>query len=315
MDKREHKIIKKVTLALLMIMCTLFSKGQQDPMYTQYVFNLQTVNPAYVGYWQTMGITLLSRNQWIGINGHPTTQTFSFQTPLKSQNAGIGFNVILDKIGLEKRLLINMDYSYKILLSENTSLRFGIKGGFTNYSNNLSEYVQYSGNQSDPVFQGAVENRFMPNVGVGLFLSNSKYYLSLSLPRIIENSYQSNVNNFSVQSELRHLYFAGGMMFNLSDNVRFKPSFMTKSVIGSPFEYDISANFLLAERFWIGGMYRSGDAVGIIAQWIINRKLRFGYAYDFTTTDLKNYQQGVHEVMISFEFIPAKRSYVSPRYF
>ena len=92
-----------------MIMGTLFSKGQQDPMYTQYVFNLQTVNPAYVGYWQTTGFTLLSRSQWVGLNGHPTTQTFSFQTPLKSQKVGIGFNVILDKIGLEKRLLMNID--------------------------------------------------------------------------------------------------------------------------------------------------------------------------------------------------------------
>lgn len=309
------KIMKKVTLALLMIMGTLFSKGQQDPMYTQYVFNLQTVNPAYVGYWQTMGFTLLTRNQWVGLIGHPTTQTFSFQTPLKSQNVGIGFNVILDKIGLEKRLLMNVDYSYQIFLSENTSLRFGIKGGFTNYSNNLYEYVQSDPNQSDPVFQANIENKFMPNFGIGFFLSNAKYYLSLSLPKIIENSYKSNVNNYSTKSEMRHLFFAGGMMFNLSDNVKFKPSFMTKSVIGSPFEYDISANFLLAERFWIGGMYRSGDSFGVIAQWIINRKLRFGYAFDFTTTDLRNYQNGVHEVMISYEFIPAKRKYVSPRYF
>lgn len=309
------KIIKKVTLAVLMIMGTLFSKGQQDPMYTQYVFNLQTVNPAYVGYWQTMGFTLLSRNQWVGLNGHPTTQTFSFQTPLRSQNVGIGFNVILDKIGLEKRLLLNIDYSYQIFLSANTSLRFGIKGGFTNYSNNLNEYVQGDPNQSDPVFQGNIENKFMPNFGIGFFLSNAKYYLSLSLPKIIENSYKSNVNNYSTKSEMRHMFFAGGMMFNLSDNVKFKPSFMTKSVLGSPFEYDISANFLLAERFWIGGMYRSGDSYGVIAQWIINRKLRFGYAFDFTITDLRNYQNGVHEVMISYEFIPAKRKYVSPRYF
>jgi len=309
------KIIKKITLAVLMIMGTLFSKGQQDPMYTQYVFNLQTVNPAYVGYWQTTGFTLLSRSQWVGLNGHPTTQTFSFQTPLKSQKVGIGFNVILDKIGLEKRLLMNIDYSYQIFLSDYTSLRFGIKGGFTNYSNNLNEYVQHDNNQSDPVFQGTIDNKFMPNVGIGFFLSNAKYYLSLSLPRIIENKYQSNVNNFYTKSEVDQLFFAGGLMFELSDNLKFKPSFMTKSVVGSPFEFDLSANFLLSERFWIGGMYRSGDSFGVIAQWIINRKLRFGYAYDFTTNNLRNYQNGVHEVMISFEFIPAKRKYVSPRYF
>ncbi len=307
------KIIKKVTLALLMVLGTLFSKGQQDPMYTQYIFNLQTVNPAYVGYWQTTGITLLSRNQWVGLNGHPTTQTFSFQTPLKSENVGIGFNIVLDKVGLEKRLMVNFDYSYQIFLSENTSLRFGLKGGFTNYSNNLMEYVQVD--PSDPSFQTNIDNKLMPNFGVGLFLSSPKYYLSLSLPKILENSYQSNVNNFSTKSDVRHLFFAGGLLFDLSDNVKFKPSFMTKSVMGSPFEYDISANFLLAEKFWIGGMYRSGDSFGGIAQWIFSRKLRFGYAYDFTTTDLRNYHNGVHEVMISYEFVYAKRRYISPRYF
>ena len=298
---------------MLMMMGALFSKGQQDPMYTQYIFNLQTINPAYVGYWQTTGITLLSRNQWVGLNGHPTTQTFSFQTPLRSQNVGIGLNVVLDKVGLEKRLLMNIDYSYQVFLSENTSLRFGLKGGFTNYSNNLTEYVQIDPN--DPTFQVNIDNKFMPNLGVGLFLSSEKYYLSLSLPKILENKYKSNVNNFSTKSEVRHLFFAGGLLFDLSEHVKFKPSFMTKSVMGSPFEYDLSANLLLAERLWIGGMYRSGDSFGAIAQWIFSKKLRFGYAYDFTTTDLRNYHNGVHEVMISYEFVYSKRRTISPRYF
>jgi len=309
------KILKRATLATLMIIGALLSKAQQDPMYTQYIFNLQTVNPAYVGYWQTIGLTAISRHQWVGLEGHPTTQTFSFQTPLRSQNVGIGLNVVLDKIGLEKRLSVSFDYSYKVLLSENTALRFGIKGGFTNYSHNLTEYNQYPDNQSDPVFQTNIDNKFMPNVGVGLFLSSPRYFLSLSLPGIIENNYQSNVNNYSSRSELRHVFFAGGMMFDLSENVKFKPTFMTKMVTGSPFEYDLSANFLLAEKFWVGGMYRSGDSFGAIAQWIINKKLRLGYAYDFTTSDLRNYQNGVHEIMISFEFVYAKHIIISPRYF
>lgn len=309
------KILRRSTLAMLMILGTLWAKGQQDPMYTQYIFNLQTVNPAYVGYWQTMGLTAISRHQWVGLNGHPTTQTFSFQTPLRSQRVGVGLNVVLDKVGLEKRMTVNFDYSYEVLLSDITSLRFGIKGGFTNYSHNLTEYEQYPDNQSDPLFQATIDNKFMPNFGVGLFLSSSRYFLSLSLPGIIENNYQSNVNNYSNRSELRHLFFAGGMMFDLSENVKFKPSFMTKTVVGSPFEYDLSANFLLAEKFWVGGMYRSGDAFGANAQWIINRKLRLGYAYDFTTTDLRNYHNGVHEIMISYEFIPASRIIISPRYF
>ena len=189
------KIIIKAALATLMIMGSLLSKGQQDPMYTQYIFNLQTVNPAYVGYWQTMGLTAISRHQWVGLNGHPTTQTFSFQTPLRSQNVGVGFNVILDKVGLEKRLSVNFDYSYQVLLSDITSLRFGIKGGFTNYSHNLTEYEQYPDNQSDPLFQATIDNKFMPNFGVGLFLSSPKYFLIRFLASSVKASRSVTMEN------------------------------------------------------------------------------------------------------------------------
>lgn len=299
-----------------MIMGALLSKGQQDPMYTQYIFNLQTINPAYVGSWQTVGITALAREQWVGLQGHPTTQTFSLQSPLRSENVGVGLNVMLDKVGLEKRLSVSFDYSYLILLSDITKLRFGLKGGFTNYSNNLTAYSQYPDNQSDPLYQQNIENKFMPNFGFGIYLSSEKYYLSLSLPKIVQGNYQLNTNNsITTTSEMRHLYFAGGMVFTLTDNIKFKPNFMTQTVAGAPFLYDLSANFLFAEKFWVGGMYRSGDAIGVIAQWILNKNLRFGYAYDFTTTDLQNFHNGIHEVMISYEFTFSKRQYVSPRYF
>ena len=300
---------------MLLVMGALFSQGQQDPMYTQYIFNLQTINPAYAGSWQGIGVMALSRLQWINFKGHPSTQTFSFQSPLKSDNVGIGLNMIVDKVGLEKKISVNIDYSYKILLSEITSLRFGLKGGFTNYSNNLLMYEQYPDLIPDGAFQTNIENKFMPNFGFGLYLSSEKYYLSLSLPRIIENNYQSNVTNFTTKSEVRQFYFAGGAIYKIAENIQFKPTFMTKTVVGTPFQYDLSANFLLAEKFWIGGMYRSGDAFGVIAQWIVNNNLRFGYAFDFTTTELQNYHNGIHELMISYEFNYSKRRYTSPRFF
>jgi len=300
---------------MLMIIGALFSKGQQDPMYTQYIFNLQTVNPAYAGSWQTIGFMALSRFQWIGLKGHPTTQTFSFQTPLKNEDVGIGLNIVNDQLGFEKRFSLNVDYSYLIHLNDITSLRFGVKGGFTSYSNNLYDYDQYPDNVSDPVFQATINNQFMPNFGFGLFLSSPRYYLSFSLPKLLENSYKSNINNYTTKAEAKHMYFAGGMVFNISEFVKFKPTFMTKMVSGAPFQYDISANVLLAEKFWLGAMYRSGDALGVIAQWVVNKNFRLGYAYDFTTTDLNKYSNGVHEVMLSYEFIYAKRKIISPRYF
>jgi type IX secretion system PorP/SprF family membrane protein len=212
-------------------------------------------------------------------------------------------------------LMLNLDYSYCVKLSDSTFLRFGLKGGFTNYNNDLASLQPYPDGITDQALSGVIENKFMPNVGVGLFLSSQKYYLSLSIPRLVQNNFKENAGNFSKLSEVREVYFAGGMVFRVSDNIKFKPTFMTKAVKGSPFQYDISANFLLAEKFWIGGMYRSGDAFGAIAQWIINNKFRIGYAADFTLTDMKHYHQGVHEVMISYEIAFTKKQYVSPRYF
>ena len=307
--------VKKAVLALLLIGSPMYVIGQQDPIYSQYIFNMQTVNPAYVGSWQTMGFMALDREQWVGITGHPSTQTFSFQTPVISQNVGIGMDISVDKLGSERRVILNLDYSYRIMLNEVTSLRFGLKGGFTNYNNNLSSLTPFPDNLPDPVLLGVIDNKFMPNVGTGLFLSSLKYYLSLSTPKLFQNKIKENSANFSKMSEAREYYLLGGIVFDLSDKIRFKPTFMTKSAVGSPFQYDISANFLLADRFWIGGIYRSGDAVGAVAQWIITSNLRIGYAVDFTLTDLRNYHQGTHELMISYEIAFTKKKFISPRYF
>jgi type IX secretion system PorP/SprF family membrane protein len=306
---------RKVMFTLLIISGPMLLLGQQDPIYSQYIFNPQIVNPAYVGSWQTMGFMALSRHQWVGISGHPVTQTFAFQTPIISQNVGIGFDVVLDQLGSERRLIFDFDYSYRIKLNDATSLRFGLKGGFTNYNNNLASLSPFPDNLPDPVLLGVVENKFMPNVGSGLFLYSDKFYLSFALPKLFENSFKGNVANFSKMSEAREYYLLGGIVFNLSDRLKFKPTFMTKAAVGSPFQYDVSANFLIADKFWIGGIYRSGDAVGAIAQWIMSNRLRVGYAYDFTLTDLRYYHQGVHELMISYELAFTKKKFTSPRYF
>ena len=307
--------IRKAMLALLIVTGPYYAVGQQDPIYSQYIFNMQTVNPAYVGSWKTMGFTALDREQWVGITGHPSTQTFSFQTPVISQNVGVGCDILLDQLGPERRVMFNLDYSYCVMLSKNTSLRFGINGGFTNYNNNLASLQPFQSNVPDPVLLGVIENKFMPNAGMGLFLSSPKYYLSFSVPKLFQNSFKANTSTFSNMSEIREYYVIGGIVFNLSDNIKFKPTFMTKAAVGSPFQFDISTNFLLAERFWIGAIYRSGDAIGAIAQWVIDNKLRIGYAYDFTLTDLRYYHQGTHELMISYEIAFTRRRFVSPRYF
>ncbi len=304
---------RRTILAAILALGTLAGFAQQEPMYTQYVFNMQTVNPGYVGTWQTIGFLALTRHQWVGIEGNPSTQTFSMQTPFRSENVGLGLNIVHDKIGLEKRLLFNVDYSYRLSVSRESSLRLGIKAGFTNYSNPLGLYTTYPGDVSDPNFEGSVENKFMPNVGVGAFLSSDRYYVGLSVPKLVETTFRNTENDYTVLQEMRQYFLIGGVVFDLSRQVKFKPTVFTRVVEGAPVQYDISANFLFNEKFWVGAMYRSGDAVVVIAQWIYNDRFRIGYATDFTITDLRNYHNGTHEIMVSYEIDWKK--FVSPRYF
>ena len=222
-----------------------------------------------------------------------------------------GLNIVHDKIGMEDRLLFNIDYSYRVSLSDNTSLRFGIKGGFTNYSNPLGLYTTYI--PGDPNFQGAIDNKFMPNVGVGLFLSSSRAYLGISVPKLVEARFKNTQNEYTTLTELRQIYAAGGLVFDLTNDIKFRPTFIAISAQGIPFQYDLSANFLFNEKLWLGAMYRSGDAVGVVVQWIFQNRFRIGYSADFTTTDIRKYQRGVHEIMVSYEIDWHK--FISPRYF
>ncbi|NLO00758.1 MAG: type IX secretion system membrane protein PorP/SprF [Bacteroidales bacterium] len=306
--------INRGLVILILILATNASFAQQDPMYTQYFFNTQTINPAYTGTWESMGFMALARQQWASWDGAPETYTFSFQSPLKNEKVALGFNVISDKLGFEKRFGVFADYSYMVRLGETAKLRMGLKGGFTNYSNNLVEYTLYPG-VNDPFFQGEIDNKFRPNFGVGLFLNGQKYYLGVSSPKLLQNNFESNYNNYSVQAEMMHYFISGGLVFDLGENIKFKPTFLTKAAWNAPVQVDLTANFLFREKLWLGGSYRTNDAIGLIAQWIFNNKLRIGYAYDYSITKLQNYHNGTHEIMISYEMRFLKEFVVSPRYF
>ncbi len=313
---KQRVLIAIRTLFIFAFMAiSQLSFAQQDPMYTQYMFNLQTVNPAYAGSWESMGFMVLTRQQWVGFDGAPTSQTFTFQTPLNKENIGLGVTVVNDKIGLEKRFTVGVDYSYRIKLNNKVSFRFGLKGGFTNYNNNLSRYKLDSKNTPDDYFQGEVDQKFMPNVGVGAFLYAKNFYIGASAPKLIENKFENNINNYSSYAELRHFFLTGAYVFDLSKDLKFKPTMLTKATLGSPAQVDLSANFLIKEKFWLGGTYRTGDSFGFIAQWIFDKKLRVGYAIDFTTTELRSYHNGIHEIMVSYELNFLKTRISSPRYF
>lgn len=315
---KSKKALKKVLVLTFMLCFTALPRlafGQQDPMYTQYMFNTQTINPAYAGSWGSFGFLVLSRMQWVGIDNAPLTNTFSFQAPTKNLKFGYGINLIQDRVGHENRLGLFADYSYAIDFDNNRFLRFGLKAGFTNYSNNLNAYTLYPNDSNDPLYIGYKHSLFMPNFGVGLHYDSERFYIGVSSPKLLNNKIENSDVNYSGYAEFRHFFLSSGFVFNVYDNIKFKPTFLAKLTSGAPVEFDFSANFLFNEKMWLGAMYRTGDAVGAIAQWIFDNGLRVGYAYDFSISQLRGMHFNTHEIMLSYELQIVKQAIVSPRYF
>jgi len=300
-------------LGVILLLCAAeFSFGQQDPMYTQYNYNTQTINPAYAGTWESLGFMVLGRYQWLGIEDAPRTYTFSVQSPTRKENVAWGLSVVTDKLGQEQHLTLMGDYSYRLRISENSFLRLGLKAGVTHYSNPLSTYIQ---NPDEPqeTFEN-IDSKLVPNFGVGCFLYSKDYYLGFSVPKIMETNFEKTNTNYSNYAEMCHFYLQGGYVFSLGPNVKFKPTFLTKATFVAPIELDLTANFLLGDRFWIGAMYRTGDSYGFLTQWVIDKKLRLGYSIDFSKTRLRTFNTGSHELMISYE-LGIKRRWSTPRMF
>lgn len=305
----------KYSTAILLVMLMKISWGQQEPVLTQYNFNTQIVNPGYAGSWDNSGFVLLGRHQWLGMDGAPRTYALSFQTNSIGEKVGLGLNVINDVVGYEKRLGVFGDYSYGFKVDEKSLLRLGLKFGFTSYSNDFSKYTQYPGSL-DPSIRYDRNVRFMPNFGVGAYWYSEYYYFGVSVPKLMENDFE-NQDNYSTEAELRHFYFIAGYVFELSESLKFKPTLLTKATVGAPANFDVTANFLLQEKVWLGAMYRTWGSFGFIAQWIVDNQLRIGYAVDFSTSKLQQFNNGSHEVMVTYEldFGKKEKKWISPRMF
>lgn len=291
--------------------------AQQLPQFTQYMFNTISINPAYAGSRETFSAVGLHRSQWVGLEGGPETQTLSIHTPLRNEKIGIGLSFINDKLGYENFSYIYGDFSYTIQTGVNSKLAFGIKGGFTHY--NLDEELLNDPSVVNDPFFNEVSNRWSPNVGAGLYWHSQRWYVGLSAPRILNTDYNNGRQGQLDYVALERIsyYITGGYVFDLSETTKLKPSVLLKATNGAPLSFDVSANFLFNETFWIGAGYRineSAAAIGGIADFQVSKQLRIGYAYEYPISDIRPYTSGTHEVLLMFEVFKSKRI-KSPRYF
>lgn len=308
--------LKLFILGVFSFICTL-AHAQQEPMYTQYMYNTLNINPGYAGSRDAISVYVLSRNQWVGFEGAPSSQTMAIHSPLSGEKIGIGASFTYDVVGPVKTAYLNINYAYRFYITKKARLSLGLLVGLNNYSIGLTDITTTA--PGDPNYSTNSVKKFLPNVGMGVYYYTDKYYIGLSVPKMFESKIteSGDVGTSSIyDKERRHYFLMGGYVIKLNETFKIKPTFMIKVVYGAPISTDININVLYNEIFWFGAMYRIGDAAGALLQYRMSNKFAIGYSYDIPLSKLSAYNSGTHEIMLSFDFEAAKRKKImSPRYF
>ena len=333
------KMRKTITLVTLLLLGALTAQAQQDPMFTKYMFNSLSFNPAYAGSKDHATLNLLHRTQWWGIDGAPTTQSLTMHTPLKNERVGVGFSLVNDKIGPTNGLNLNVSYAYRIPMGKKGKLSIGLQGGVTNWRADWSKLnIETPG---DPPF-GTNVNWWKPNIGAGLYYYNKNFYTGLGVPRIIEYDLIPNrTDQLPIYAkQVRHYFYTLGGAIPLSGNALvFKPSLLVKASapdsrlardtsfqrVGSPTEFNIDLSLFFQETLWVGTSFRSSvevfqkkssyDSIDFWVSYYLANGTRIGASYDYTLTKIQSKAQGSFEIMLGYEFDYKTKRVVTPRYF
>ena len=287
--------------------------AQQDAQYTQYMYNTESVNPAYAGSRGHLSVAALHRSQWVGLDGAPTTQTFNLNSPIGYRGVGLGLSIVNDAIGPTSETNFDIDFSYTIYTSRVGRLSFGLKAGADLLDVRFSELNQFA---PDVTLENDIDNRFSPNFGAGVYYHTERFYAGLSVPRFLQTSHFDE-SSLSTARERQNFYFITGYVWDINPFLKFKPALLTKAVQGAPLQVDLSANFMLNEKFIFGAAYRWDAAVSAIVGFNFSNELLLGIAYDRETTELGSaaFNDGSFEVILRYDFIKSRGNLKSPRFF
>jgi type IX secretion system PorP/SprF family membrane protein len=274
------------------------------------MYNTININPAYAGSRGVLSIFALHRTQWVGLDGAPVTNAISVNTPLNANNLGLGISVINDKIGPTHENTISADLSYTIPTSETFKLSFGIKATANLFDLDIS---RLNPADDDPSLHD-YSNKFTPNIGAGVYLHSDKAYVGFSVPNFIEtNRYDDN--EVAIFKEKINYYLIAGYVFDLTNDIKFKPAVLTKMVEGAPLQADVSANFMFNNKFVVGVAYRWSAALSAMVGFQVSEGLYIGYGYDHETTNLNRYNSGSHEIFLRYELFKNNNKIITPRFF
>jgi Bacteroidetes-specific putative membrane protein len=305
--------MKKI-IFVFALFCSYVAYGQQDPLFTQYMFNKLLVNPAYAGSRENFNFDLLNRKQWVNIDGAPETFTLSGHTAMRNKNVGLGFYVFRDKLGATNNQGFMGTYSYRIFMGK-SSLAFGLQFGL--------KYFDFDWNamklkDPDGLFDPQDVRRITPDANFGIYYQSNKYFLGLSSKQLLQNEYGQTTGkdgSSSFSKLTRHFYMMGGFASHLSEKIIFRPSMMAKYTANAPLQVDLNASFLFGNAFWVGTSFRTGQAITFLTEFRISDRIKLGYSYDLYLNELQPFNYGSHEIRLGFEFPLFEERMRTPRYF
>jgi type IX secretion system PorP/SprF family membrane protein len=311
-----NTVRKGLAAIAIIIGATGTVSAQFEPQFTQYMFNEMYINPAYAGSRDQISATMVYRNQWVGLQGAPKTQTASIHGPVMNKTMGLGLSIMNESIGVTKQFSVNATYAYRIAMGSNSALALGLQGGFIDHQENLEDVI--TNEENDPEFLLNTPHVLLPNTGFGIYFNTDRFYAGISIPRMLKNSVSGDgtgdVTN-SMNFDTWHYYMTSGYVFPISDHVKMRPTVLLKGVKGAPVIGDFTMSALFKETFWLGFSWRTEDSYAAIIEFQVTPQLRFGYSYDYTTTELYTYSKGTHEINIGYDFSFNKKKVITPRYF
>lgn len=309
---RNMKKISLIALVLLGIFQSSF--GQQDPQYSQYMFNPLSYNPAYAGSRGVLSGVMLLRKQWWGFPGAPTTASVTVHSPSANERHGYGFSFTHDRLGITTQNFLELSYAFRIP-TRNGSFALGLDGGFTNFTNRYSEVTTRDPDQILPVTNLTA---WLPRAGTGIYYHGEKAFYGFSVPNLLAGRYwryENNVVQDLADKQRVHYFATAGLLLPLSNEVEFRPSVIYKMVANAPNTLDINATFILSKTVGIGAGLRTSEGIVLMLEYFSQRYLRFGYAFDYSLTRIMNASAGSHEFMVGIDLNWGRSRFLTPRYF
>ncbi len=292
--------MKKIYLLISALILVGTLQAQQLPLYSQYMMNRFLINPAITGNVDFIPLRLTARQQWVGIDNAPSTQAISAHTLLGNKKMGVGGYMFADRFGPETKIGIQANYSYILELNSiNSKLSFGL--AFKAFQYKLDYTMMTAIDDDDPSLNNTAETAFVPDADFGVYLQGERYYAGISATQLIELPITISGQDIEKNSMIRHYYILGGYKFQVSDKFEIEPSTLLKGTEKTPFQADINVKGIYQQNYWLGVSYRTSNSIiamiGLKYQGFV-----FGYAFDYATSDIQNFQSGTHEIILGYNF-------------